>query len=335
VSDDRSGVPGRVVVLGALNVDLVVRTERLPGPGETVVGSDLVRHGGGKGANAAVAAARIGAQVSFIGAVGDDETGTAALADLRAEGISTEGVKVIEGVSTGTALIIVDATGENQIAVSPGANAHLTVPLVLAALEVALADAECLLVSTEIPVETVNAAVHRAVSSGIRCVLNPAPVSAELLSIIGAGVVLTPNAGELLDLVALLPKVHHQDENPKDDDPQDDDDQDSLDASAAAVAQATGAQVVVTVGKDGALLAEPGAALHRVPSVPVEAVDATGAGDTFNGVLAARLAVGDPLPEAVATGTLAASLSVRQRGARSGMPTLADTRRHGAHNVPS
>ena len=325
MSDDRSGTQGRVVVLGALNVDLVVHTERLPGPGETVVGSDLVRHGGGKGANAAVAAARIGAQVRFIGAVGDDDVGASALADLRAEGIDTDGVSVIHGVPTGTALIIVDATGENQIAVSPGANAHLSVPLLLAALEVALVDAECLLVSTEIPVETVQAAVRRAASSGIRCVLNPAPVSAELLSVIGAGVVLTPNAGELLDLVALLPDVDHPDV----------DHRDSVGATAAAVARATGSQVVVTVGKAGALLAEPGAAIHRVPPISVQAVDATGAGDTFNGVLAARLAVGDRLPEAVATATIAASLSVRRRGARSGMPTLADTRGHGAHGVPS
>src|SRR3954449_753296 len=118
------GMGGRVVVVGAVNVDLVVAADRLPGPGETVVGPGVVQHGGGKGGNAAVAAGRVGAAVTLVGAVGDDDTGRGALDELRAEGVGVDGVAVLEGVATGVALIVVDAAGENQIAVGAGANAR-------------------------------------------------------------------------------------------------------------------------------------------------------------------------------------------------------------------
>src|SRR5436190_7298138 len=150
-----------VAVVGALNVDMVVTTDRLPGPGETVVGRDLARNGGGKGANAAVAAARVGAGVRFIGAVGDDDLGRDALAELTAEGVVVDDVAVVAGAPTGVALIVVDAAGENQIAVGAGANDHLEPAHVRAALR-GIDDLAVVLVSTEIPAAAVAAAVGTA-----------------------------------------------------------------------------------------------------------------------------------------------------------------------------
>ena len=294
----------RVVVLGAINVDLVVAAPRLPGPGETVVGPDVERHGGGKGANAAVAAARAGARVTLVGAVGGDDTGAAALAELRADGVGTERVATIEERSTGMALIVVDPSAENQIAVGAGANASLSTAHVEAALGAVLAHAACVLVSTEIPDDAVSAAVHAAVAGGVPCVLNPAPVRSATASLVGVGALLTPNASELVDL-ALASGV----------------DGASTEERAVALARRNGAPVVVTLGGDGALVASPdGTAEHR-PAVPAEAVDTTGAGDTFNGVLAARLAAGDTLGDAVDWALWAGSLSVRHLGARGGMPS--------------
>ena len=148
-----------VIVVGAVNVDLVVAAPRLPGPGETVVGGGLQTFGGGKGANAAVAAARAGASVRLIGAVGDDDTGVAALAELRNEGVDVSDVAVLAGESTGVALIVVDDRGENQIAVGSGANAAITVDHIERCLAAALPSAGSVLVSTEIPPAAVAAAV--------------------------------------------------------------------------------------------------------------------------------------------------------------------------------
>ena len=167
---------GRVVVVGAVNVDFVVAADRLPGPGETVVGPRVERFGGGKGANAAVAAARAGADVRLIGAVGDDDTGRVALDELRADGVRVDGVAVLDGVPTGVALIVVDAAGENQIAVGAGANGGVERDRVRDALVDALPDVDCVLVSTEIPLAAVAVVVETATAVGVPCVLNPAPV---------------------------------------------------------------------------------------------------------------------------------------------------------------
>ncbi|GAA1400032.1 ribokinase [Pseudonocardia kongjuensis] len=293
-----------VVVVGAVNVDMVVATTRLPGPGETVVGPAVQRHGGGKGANAAVAAARAGARVRYIGAVGDDALGTEALDELRSEQVDVSAVTVAAGVSTGAALIVVDDAGENQIAVGAGANAALEPGAVAGALRAALPAAGCVLVSTEIPGPAVAAAVRAATAAGVPCVLNPAPVVPVVVELFDAGPVLTPNAGELADLAAAAGVPG---EGPRE--------------RAAALAARTGAAVVVTLGAQGALLAEPGGEVLAVPPRPTEVRDTTGAGDTFNGVLAARLAAGTPLRDAVAEANVAASLSVREVGARGGMPT--------------
>ena len=192
---------GSIIVVGAINVDLVVVAARLPGPGETVVGGDLGTYGGGKGANAAVAAARTGASVTLVGAVGNDTYGAEALAELRSEGIDTSHVAVLDGVATGVALIVVDDHGENQIAVGAGANAAVTAAHVRAALAASLPGARAVLVSTEIPGDAVAAAVDTATAGGVLCVLNPAPVISIVPALIERGVLLTPNEGELLDLL--------------------------------------------------------------------------------------------------------------------------------------
>jgi ribokinase len=289
-----------VVVVGAINVDLVVVAPRLPGPGETVVGGGLQTFGGGKGANAAVAAARAGGRVRLIGAVGDDDTGAAALAELAGEGIDVTDVAVLTGESTGVALIVVDEHGENQIAVGAGANAALTADHVTACLGAALATAGCVLVSTEIPADAVAAAVEAAGAAGVTCVLNPAPVLAIVADLLALGPILTPNESELGDLVALLGGSSG----------------DSAVEGALRIVERSHHPVVVTQGGDGVLVVDADLVARQVPAPPVTVRDTTGAGDTFNGVLAARLAAGDDLVTAVPVAVAAASLSVAEVGAR-------------------
>jgi ribokinase len=306
-----------VVVVGAINEDLVAVAPRLPGPGETVVGPGVERHGGGKGANAAVAAARAGGAVELVGAVGADAAGATALDELRAEGIGLTGVVTLDHVPTGMALIVVAPGGENQIAVGAGANSALTADHVRAALSDLLPGAGCVLVSTEISGEAVAAAVQGAAKAGVRCVLNPAPVVPQVLELLAQGPVLTPNATEIEELATMLDGAPVTGASGLD--------LSAVSEAARRIITLTGAPVVVTLGGDGALaLAPDGWAEHlRPPATTVR--DTTGAGDTFNGVLATRLASGDGLAVAVRTAMVAASLSVTRVGARTGMPQAAET----------
>jgi ribokinase len=287
-----------LVVVGAINVDLVVSAPRLPGPGETVVGPGVEQHGGGKGANAAVAAARSGARVRLIGAVGTDATGVAALDELRVDGVDVDLVESLDDVATGVALIVVDPAGENQIAVGAGANGALSAAHVSHALDATLPQTGCVLVSTEIPGEAILAAVRAAVQAGVRCVLNPAPVVPAVSELLALGPVLTPNRTELRDLTGEADPA----------------------AGARSLQERTGAPVVVTLGGDGALVLDVGGEPQLLPAHPATVRDTTGAGDTFNGVLAAGLARGDDLHAAVRRAMVAASISVGAVGARSGMP---------------
>jgi ribokinase len=284
---------------------MVVSAEVLPGAGETVVGAGPVRHGGGKGANAAVAAGRSGVRVRLIGAVGRDDAADIALREVREAGVELEGLAILEAEPTGVALIVVDRRGENQIAVGTGANGALDPAWVAGRTEEAItAGAGCVLVSTEIPGAAVSAAVRVAGAAGVPCVLNTAPPIPAVLELLGAGPVLTPNAREL-DLLSRMA---------------------GADAAAGKVEQAvalagrTGRPVVVTLGAEGALIAEPDGSTHTVVPPPAAVVDTTGAGDTFSGVLAARLAGGLPLREAVRVAVIAAAISVSRPGARGGMP---------------
>lgn len=279
---------GTLVVIGAVNVDLVVTAARLPGPGETVIGGSFARHHGGKGGNQAVAAARALAgahgSVALVGAVGHEDLGTAALEALREESVDTSAVEVVADAPTGVALIVVDREGENLIAVAPGANDHLGVESVEAALE--RLDPSIVLASLEVPLASVRAAATWCRDRGATFVLNPAPASPEAKDLPPLSTYVTPNATELASLGALPPAV----------------------------------VVIETRGADGARIRSADS-VDDIAGPPVEAVDATGAGDCFNGVLAASLLEGRPLHESVERAVVAAGLSVTKPGAREGMPT--------------
>ena len=282
-----------VIVVGSVNADLVVRAARLPGPGETVTGGRFARHGGGKGANQAVAAARLGARTALVAAVGDDDFGAEALRGLAAEGVDVDGVARLADVATGVALIVVDERAENQIAVASGANAALDGAFVAAALE--RLEGGVVLLSLEVG----DAALLAGARGARLAVLNPAPAREVPAALLHAGPLLTPNAGEARDLTG--------EEDPR--------------AAALALRERTGAPVVVTLGADGALLADGPGDPVRVPAPRVDAVDTTGAGDCLNGALAAELARGAALEAAVAFAVRAAALSTLRQGARDGMPT--------------
>jgi ribokinase len=291
-------MPAQVVVVGSVNADLVVSVDRLPRAGETVSGGTFARHGGGKGANQAVAAARAGARVAMVGAVGADDLGDDALRALGDEGIDVSAVARLEGVATGVAAIVVDERGENQIAVASGANATLGGDEVAAALARLLAAGDApgvVLLGHEVPEAAVVAALRAARDAGWVAVLNPAPARALVGDL--AGVILTPNADEARALAG-------------EDDPE---------AAARVLAGRTGAAVLVTLGADGALLLD-GDRVERLPAPAVDVVDTTGAGDAVNGALAAELAAGRPLREAARFALTAAALSTRTAGARAGMP---------------
>ena len=282
-----------VYVVGSVNVDLVVvGLAALPRPGETVMGGTFERHGGGKSANQAVAAARQGAAVRMIAAVGDDDLGEEAVALLEAEGIDVSGVQRLASAPTGVALIAVDEAGENQIAVASGANAELAADAVERAVAGAAAGGVALL-ALEVPDAAVLAGARAARAAGLGVVLNPAPARALQGELLALAPLLTPNGAEACALSG-------------EDDPE---------GAALALARRTGAPVVVTVGADGALLAD-GGTVERIPAPEVDAVDTTGAGDAFNGALACALAGGAGLADAVRSAVEVAAQSTRAPGAR-------------------
>jgi len=287
-----------VLVVGSINVDLVVHADRLPAPGETVLGGRFARGGGGKSANAAVAAARLGAGVVLVGAVGDDDLGEEALAELEAEGIDVGGVARLDGVATGVALIVVEPDGENQIAVASGANGALDPGWVREAVAGAQ-DAQVALLGFEVPDAVVAAGAEAAAHAGLRVVADPAPARALPPALLAAHPLLTPNASEARALSG--------EQEPE--------------RAARALAARTGAPVLVTLGARGALLLRaPDAEAEPIASPEVRAVDATGAGDTLAGALAAELAAGAELREAAARAVAAASEATTVAGARTGMP---------------
>jgi ribokinase len=289
--------PPSVLVAGSINVDIVVHAERLPVRGETVAGGRLERTGGGKGANQAIAAARAGAVVTLAGAVGDDDLGADALAELSADAVDVGAVRRLAGVATGVALIVVDAAGDNQIAVASGANHEVTAADVRAAARVSAGGAVgrlgCVLASFELLDEPVLAAARIAREAGCPLVVNPAPARPLEPALRELRPIVTPNRTEAAELTG-------------EPDPE---------AAARALAALTGAPVVVTLGEQGALVQDGAGAAH-VPAPAVRAVDTTGAGDTFNGVLAADLARGSELRAAVTKAVAAAAQSVTRPGAR-------------------
>jgi len=295
----------RVLIVGAANVDFTVAAARLPRPGETVSGGTLLVAHGGKGANQAVAARRLGAEVRLLACVGDDASGRAVRAALAAEGIGVEGVHAAAGAATGTALIVVDDEGENQIAVAPGANRLLTRAMVEARGE-DLAWADVVACQLETPLETVAWVLAEARRRGVPTLLNPAPVPDAPIEFLGAVDCLTPNEGE----AARLAGVPAGDA-----------------AGAARALRARGARaVIVTLGEAGAL-ASTAEGETRVLAYPVAVVDTTAAGDAFNGALAVALAEGRALAAALPFANATAALACTRRGAQPSLPMRGDVER--------
>ncbi|WP_232247302.1 ribokinase [Kitasatospora azatica] len=287
-----------IVVVGSVNLDQLIEVVALPRPGETVQGGPVARLGGGKGANQAVAAARLGRSVALVGAVGTDQDSAGLRQELAAEGIDITRLAAVPG-PPGQAVVLVDQQAENCIVVSPGANAAVGPPTVEAAAR-ELAAAAVVVAQLEIPLPAVLAAARLARGT---FVLNPAPAVAlppELWPLVD---VLVPNRTELARLAG-VPEV--------------------LDvAHAARLAAALPCpRVVVTLGAAGALVCE-GAAYELIAAPPARAVDTTGAGDTFCGALAVALAEGRPLGAAARFAVRAAALSVERTGARTAMPSRA------------
>jgi len=288
-----------VVVVGSVNVDMVVHASTLPSPGSTITGGMYERYGGGKGANQAVAAARLGARVALIAAVGDDDTGREAVEELTQEGVDVSRVLQLDDVATGVALIVVDRNGENQIAVASGANEHLDGTMVKGALSgITLRDGGVCLIGFEVGDLAIEAAATWASSHGHAVVLDPAPARPLSPVLAASKPVTTPNEGELLELTG----------------------ETEVAVAATSFSQLTRNSVVVTLGSDGVLLLDDGV-LSTVPPYQVSAVDTTGAGDAFTGALAVGLAEGSSIAPAVGLAQAVAALSVRSEGARSGMPS--------------
>jgi len=296
----------KVVVVGSLNMDLVTRAERLPRAGETLVGQSFATVSGGKGANQAVAAARLGATVSMIGCVGDDAYGPQLRDALLAEGIDCQAVTVAAGVSSGVALIVVDDNSQNAIVIVAGGNGCLS-PEVLKGFDAVLQEADVIICQLEVPMETVGYTLKRGRELGKIVILNPAPASAPLPADWYASIdYLIPNESEASALSGLPV--------------------DSLASAEAAATQlmAAGAgKVIVTLGAQGSLFAD-GQGFAHFPAPKVKALDTTAAGDTFVGGFAAALAQGQSEAEAIRFGQVAAALSVTRAGAQPSIPHLSD-----------
>ncbi|MET9886952.1 ribokinase [Streptomyces sp. NPDC006430] len=288
-----------IAVLGSTNMDLVAYVPKAPRLGETVTGRAFRTVPGGKGANQAVAAARCGAEVLMIGAVGADEFGARLRSALAAAGVGTAGLRTVEGAS-GTAHITVDDEGANSIIVVPGANARVTG---LEAGDAArIAAAETLLLQLEVPLSGVTAAARAARAHGVRTVLTPAPAQPLPVELLASVDLLVPNEHEAAALTGLT---------------------DPRQAAAALLERVP--EVVVTLGAAGALYAARGKEPFTVPAPRVRAVDSTAAGDTFVGALAVALGEGRPMRGALAWACAAAALSVLRPGAQDSMPTRAET----------
>lgn len=296
-----------VVVVGSSNTDMIIRVDRVPRPGETLLGGEFSTAPGGKGANQAVAAARAGGRVAFVARLGRDAFGDAALAGLRKEGMDLSRVVRDAAHPSGVALIFVGADGENSIGVAGGANQRLS-PGDIAAAGHLISRARVVLLQLETPLGTVEAAARRARKAGVEVILNPAPARPLSDALLRNVSLLTPNETEasILSGTAVVDAPSA--------------------ADAARILLKRGVRaVIVTLGAKGALVAT-GDGTELVPGFRVKAVDSTAAGDVFNGALAVRLAEGRPLLEAVRFAQAAAAISVTRGGAQPSIPTRTEIR---------
>ncbi|MHB1458147.1 MAG: ribokinase [Armatimonadota bacterium] len=297
----------KIIVVGSTNTDMIINVPVLPAAGQTVVGSDFKILPGGKGANQAVAAARLDADVTFISALGCDSFGDDSFDRLASEGINTQYIVRKTDVHSGTAMIFVDASGENVIAVSPGANSRLTPDDIIAADD-AFSETALVILQLEVPIETAITVARMAKKTGHTVLLNPAPMSSvglpdELLHCVD---ILTPNKGELMQIVP---------------------DASDIDDAVRLISAKGPEMIVVTLGKDGAKAYNKDGSTH-VKAIDVDAIDTVGAGDCFTAALGVSLAAGNSLDDALLFGVTASGLSTLVCGAQQGMPTYRDVQNH-------
>ena len=293
--NERSGI----IIVGSLNADITVSTSRLPRQGETLRGRNAAVLPGGKGANQAVAAARLGAQVSLIGAVGDDSNGAMLISSAHDAGVATNRIRTVTGVETGLALITVDDDGENTIVLSPGANAELDRSDVHANAD-AIRGAAVLGLCLELGIDVVTEAANVAYAAGVTVVTNLSPFADEVGSLLEVTDVLLVNEHEAAQLVG---------------------EQNMMDESVRAALRARGiSRAIVTQGGNGCMVIDGNSPVSHVAAVPVRAVDTTGCGDAFMGAVAAKLSGGASLVEAARYAVRAAGFAAQSRGAQPSYP---------------
>jgi ribokinase len=298
----------RLVVVGSANYDLMLNVPRLPRAGETISGDRFLVAAGGKGANQAVAAARLGAAVTFVACVGDDPYGKLTLDGLRDEGIDLSHVRVVPNCASGVAIVLTDASGENCIALSPGANAQLA-PSDIDAAQTTIAQAGLLICQLESPKHTIRFAIEAARRASVPVLLNPAPAYAFDDDILRDVQFLVPNESEASALTGIEVV-----------------DADSAKRAAHALIEKGVQTVVITRGSAGVTWADRRAEREgfiELPAQPVAAIDTTGAGDTFIGAFAANWLRTKDVRAAITFAQLAAAYSVQRRGAQASMPKLA------------
>lgn len=289
----------KVTIIGSANIDLVTQIDRFPGPGETILGNDFHQFLGGKGANQAVAASRLGANVTFIGSVGYDTFGNQIVDNLRKEKVNVDHIITIPDISSGIANIQV-AEKDNIITVIPGANSKLTKEYIHSLLEVILAS-DIVVLQLEIPLETVGVAIEYAYEGNIPVILNPAPAVSLPNELLRKVTYITPNESE----IAILTSNKGQD----------------FEVLFKEMFALGTKHIVMTHGKDGVIYGDSQRHLQYFPSFNVEVMDTTGAGDTFNAAFAVSIARGKSAEEAIVYGNAAAALSITKLGAQTGMPT--------------
>ena len=289
-----------ILVIGSSNTDMVVKTDELPLPGETKLGGTFFMNAGGKGANQAVAAARLGGHVTLITKLGNDIFGTQTLEGLRKENINTNHIFFDENSPSGTALIIVNAAGENCIVVAPGANANL-LPTDIRKVE-NLRDASVILVQLEIPMDTIHFVAKQAAINNQKLILNPAPAQKLSDELLNGLYLITPNETEAFYLTGIQVK-------------------DDLTASAAAdfFLKRGVENVIITLGRDGAFF-KNGHSKFKISAPVVQPVDTTAAGDTFNGAITVAITENMGWEKAIQFAVRAASISVTRMGAQSSVP---------------
>lgn len=291
----------KILVVGSSNTDMVIKTHHFPAPGETILGGRFLMNAGGKGANQAIAAARLGGKVTFVGKIGNDIFGKQAVQQLEDEGINVDFVSVDPENPSGVAMITVDQKGENSIVVASGSNGTLCPDDFDKALN-ELEDSEFVLMQLEIPVPTVEYIARKAVQKQKKVILNPAPAAELSVELLQNLYLITPNETEAELLTGI--KVTNEKSTLK----------------AATWLNEKGVEIVIiTMGAAGAFLLENGK-YEIIPAPKVEAVDSTAAGDTFNGALVVALSEGKTIQESIAFANMAASISVTRIGAQSSVP---------------